>query len=48
MDLSIKVAVVRAERPTGWYNHQSGSGDSGESYREGFYSAKVEVEGLFF
>ena len=45
--LSIKVAVVRAERPTGWHGHQSGSGSSGESYREGFYPTKVEDEGLF-
>ena len=44
----IKVAVVRAVRPTGWYDHQSGSGNSGESYREGYYPAKVEVDGLFF
>ena len=45
---SIKVAVVRAVRPTGWHDHQSGSGNSGESYREGFYPTKVEVDGLFF
>ena len=44
---SIKVAVVRAVRPTGWLDHQSGSGNSGESYREGFYPTKVEVDGLF-
>ena len=45
--LTIKVAVVRAVRPTGWHDHQSGSGNSGESYREGFYPTKVEVDGLF-
>ena len=41
------MAVVRAERPTGWYDHQSGSGKRGESYRDGFDPAKVEVDGLF-
>ncbi len=29
------------------YDHQSGSGKSGESYREGFVPTKVEVVGLF-
>ncbi len=27
--------------------YQSGSGNSGESYRAGFYPTKVEVDGLF-
>ena len=40
--------TIKAERPTGWLDHQSGSGNSGESYREGFGPAKVEVDGLFF
>ena len=40
------MAVVKAVRPTGWINHQSGSCKSGESYREGLYPTKVEVDGL--
>ena len=30
------------------YDHRSGSGNSGESYREGFVPTKVAVVGLFF
>jgi len=42
------VAVVRAERPTGWLDHQSGSGSSGESYREGFIQLKWKLMGCSF
>ncbi len=30
------------------YDYRSGSGYSGDSYREGFVPTKVENEGLFF
>ena len=33
------------ERPAGCYVHHSGGCKSGESYREGFYPAKVEFMG---
>ena len=39
------MAVVKAVRPTEWFDHWSGSGKSGESYREGLFPTKVEVDG---
>ena len=42
------MAVVRAERPTGWLDHRSGSGNSGESYREGFIQLKWKLMGCSF
>ena len=42
-----RIMYTIAERPAGWIVHQSGSDKSGESYRDGLYPAKVEVEGLF-
>jgi protein AbiQ len=42
------VAVVRAVRPTGWHDHQSGSCKSGESYREGFIQLKWKLMGCSF